>query len=106
MSDLIKNLDKIHTTELGMVRIKKNISLQTEDVITWCKEAVKKADIIIGQGKNWYVYRGGLVITINAHSYTIITAHRIKPKIRIMQKSDDKCNGIRFFDSREYFLEL
>ena len=35
-TDLIKNLDKIHTTELGTLRIKKNLSLDTPDLISWC----------------------------------------------------------------------
>jgi ribosomal protein S18 acetylase RimI-like enzyme len=42
-------------------------------------------------GKNWYVYGGGNVIVVNAKSFTIITAHKIKAKIRVMQKSDYEC---------------
>ncbi|HRF36049.1 MAG TPA: DUF3781 domain-containing protein, partial [Clostridia bacterium] len=30
------------------------------------------------QGKNWYATIDNVKITINAHSYTIITAHKIK----------------------------
>jgi len=86
-----KNLDKLHTTTMGSERIKRNLNLQTDDVVAWCKDAVKQADIIIGQGKNWYVYSGGVVITINSHSYTIITAHKIKAKVHVMQESDYEC---------------
>ena len=75
---LIKNLDKIHTTELGNLRIKKNLNFDTEDVIIWCVKTIKKADKIIKKGKNWYVYFNKIIITINANSYTIITAHKIK----------------------------
>ena len=75
---LINNLDKIHTTELGNLRIKKNLNLNTEDVIKWCVKTIKKADKIIKKGKNWYVYFNKIIITINANSYTIITAHKIK----------------------------
>jgi ribosomal protein S18 acetylase RimI-like enzyme len=91
MNDLIENIAKLHTTELGAVRIKRNINLQSEDVVSWCKEAVKRADISVGLGKNWYVYWNGVAITINAHSFTIITAHKINAKVRAMQKSDFVC---------------
>lgn len=91
MPNLIDNLDKLHTTTLGAERIKHNLNLQTQDVVQWCKAAVEQADIIIGQGKNWYVYFKGTVITVNAHSYTIITSHPIKPKIRAMLMSDYEC---------------
>ncbi|MCL2480539.1 MAG: DUF3781 domain-containing protein [Spirochaetaceae bacterium] len=76
MNDLIANFDKIHTTELGKERIKRNLELKTKDVVNWCLQKTKLADNIIRKGKNWYVYAGDSVITINAHSYTIITAHK------------------------------
>jgi len=91
MDGLMDNVDKIHTTMLGAKRIRRNLNLQTEDVVLWCQEAVKQADIIIGQGKNWYVYKSGIAITINAHSFTVITAHKINAKVRIMQESDYGC---------------
>lgn len=76
MNDLIKNINKLHTTELGAERIKRNLSLETDDVVKWCKNKILHKDIIIEQkGKNWYVKAGSCEITINAHSYTIITAH-------------------------------
>ena len=74
-NDLLKNMDKIHTTELGTERIKRNLSLDDGDVAAWCRHKIKKSNKIIRKGKNWYVYTGDSVITINAHSYTIITAH-------------------------------
>ena len=91
MTDLTKNLDKLHTTSMGAERIRRNLSLQVDDVTAWCKDAVENADIIIGQGKNWYAYRSGIVITINAHSYTIITAHKINANIRAVRESDHEC---------------
>jgi intein-encoded DNA endonuclease-like protein len=78
MNDLLKNIDKLHTTELGIIRIKKNLELNTDDVVNWCKKKTKNADDIVKNGKNWYVYIGDNVITINAKSYTIITAHKVK----------------------------
>jgi len=73
--EIKENIHKIHTTELGIVRIKRNLDLETDDVVNWCKQKIEQADQIIRKGKNWYVYVDDLVITINAHSYTIITAH-------------------------------
>jgi hypothetical protein len=78
---LISNLDKIHTTELGKERIKKNLCLDTDDVVNWCIQRIEDASsVIIREGKNWYVAVNNCVITINAHSYTIITAHKVKKK--------------------------
>jgi hypothetical protein len=76
MNDLLININKIHTTPLGIMRIKKNLELETNDVVNWCKKKIKKADNAIRKGKNWYVYKENTIITINANSYTIITAHK------------------------------
>ena len=91
IDDLSVNADKLHVTQMGAGRIKRNLNLQTEDIVLWCKEILARADIIIGQGKNWYVYWGGIVITINAHSNTIITAHKMNARVRLMRESDYVC---------------
>lgn len=78
-SELLKYLDKLQTTELGVERIKRNLSLDTEDVVVWCKDKIGSDHAIITRrGKNWYITVDDIVITVNAHSYTIITAHREK----------------------------
>lgn len=79
-NDLLTNLDKIHTTELGNERIRKNLRLDTSDAVNWCKQKIENANDIMRKGKNWYVNVDNIVITINAHSYTIITAHIEKTK--------------------------
>jgi hypothetical protein len=76
MNDLFKNINKIHTTPLGITRVKKNLELETIDVVNWCKKKINNADNIIRRGKNWYVHKENTIITINANSYTIITAHK------------------------------
>ena len=82
MNDLIKNIDKLHTTEMGIERIKRNLSIETDDVVEWCKDKILNKDIIIEKlGKNWYVTVDNCKITVNAHSYTIITAHKIVEKL-------------------------
>ena len=75
-NDLLINLNKIHTTTMGIDRIKKNLGLDTDDVVLWCKEKIKSASDITRKGKNWYVNIDGAVITVNAYSFTIITAHK------------------------------
>jgi len=76
---LLNNLDKLHTTELGVIRIKKNLSLDVDNVVSWCREKVNNTDSQIEKkGKNWYVNVDNFEITINSSSYTIITAHKSK----------------------------
>lgn len=78
-NELIQKINLLHTTELGAERIKRNLALTVDtvdDVIEWCKEKTLQADKVLQKGKNWYVYVGEAVITVNAHSYTIITAHK------------------------------
>jgi len=76
MNDLTQNIGKIHTTKLGVERIKRNLDLQTDDVVDWCKQQIEQANEIVKKGKNWYIYTDCSIITVNAHSYTIITAHK------------------------------
>lgn len=79
MKELISNMDRISTTELGVVRIKRNLGLDLEDVVEWCKEKIKSPKAIISrQSKNWYVNIDNCEITVNAYSYNIITAHKIR----------------------------
>lgn len=78
-NELLANLDQLHTTELGWLRMKRNLSLDTDDVVGLCKTKVGSPNAAISRmGKNWYVQVDGWVITVNAYSYTIITAHKEK----------------------------
>ena len=76
--ELLGNLDKLHTTKLGVERIKKNLGLDTDDVVAWCRLKTQNADDITRKGKNYYVFVENSILTINAHSFTIITAHKEK----------------------------
>ena len=42
-TELLFNIDKLHTTELGIGRIKKNLSLETSDVVNWCRQKIESA---------------------------------------------------------------
>lgn len=78
-NELLNNLELVHTTDLGVMRIKRNLSLTADDVVEWCKDRISSANAVISRnGKNWYVSVDGCVITVNAYSYTIITAHKEK----------------------------
>ena len=78
-NDLLENIEKLHTTPMGVDRIRRNLSLgdDVKDVVAFCRQKIlaDKA-AITRQGKNWYVKIDGCIITVNAYSYTIITAHK------------------------------
>lgn len=76
---LLDNIDKIHTTEMGVDRIKRNLKIDTADVVAYCiNKILDKNCNIYKQGKNWYCEVENIKITINSYSYTIITAHTVK----------------------------
>lgn len=52
---LLDNIDKIHTTKMGVDRIKRNLKIDSDDVVKYCKNKMldKKCNIY-KQGKNWY----------------------------------------------------
>ncbi len=76
---LLDNIDKIHTTKMGVDRIKRNLKIDSDDVVKYCKNKMldKKCNIY-KQGKNWYCEVENIKITFNSYSYTIITAHIVK----------------------------
>mgnify|MGYP001051917079 CR=1 FL=1 len=78
---LLQNINKIHTTALGINRIKKNLELKDEDVVTYCQNKIKDSNsIVTKKGKNYYVEIDNIIITINSYSYTIITSHKNRKK--------------------------
>lgn len=76
MNELLLNIDKVHTTLMGIDRIKRNLKIDT-DVVEYCKNIIldNKCDIY-KKGKNWYCKKDNIIITINSYNYTIITSHR------------------------------
>ena len=77
-NELLKNLPLLHSTTMGVQRIKKNLGLTEDagDTVEFCRNAILRDDCkITRQGKNWYCQIDGMIITVNAYSYTIITAH-------------------------------
>lgn len=75
---LLENVDKIHTTEMGIGRIQKNLGID-EEPVGYCISKLKQENsVVLKEGKNYYVEVDGCRITINSSSFTIITAHKIK----------------------------
>lgn len=75
---LLDHLDKIHSTEMGAGRIKRNLNIDTDDVVAYCKNKVLDKNCkVYKPGKNWYCEVDHIKITINSFSFAIITAHVI-----------------------------
>lgn len=77
-NELLENIEKLHTTPMGLDRIRRNLRLgdDLKDVVEWCRQKILNPDAIITrQGKNWYIKIDRCEITVNAYSFTIITAH-------------------------------
>lgn len=73
---LLENVDKIHTTEMGIGRIQKNLEI-TEEPVDYCISKLKQENAEVRkEGKNYYVHVDDCIITINSSSFTIITAHK------------------------------
>ena len=80
-NDLLLNISKVHTTNLGVQRIRRNLKLDNDEVVSYCISKILDKDCYIHKnGKNWYCEIDNIRITINTYSYTIITAHKIKYK--------------------------
>lgn len=70
---------KLKTTPLGEERIRRNLDIPNKDIeiIKFMRDMILDDNATIERrGKNWYITFGGCVITVNASSLTIITAHR------------------------------
>lgn len=61
---------------MGIDIIKKNLKLDINDVVEYCKNKVLDKNCnIYRQSKNGYYEIDNIIITINSYSYTIITEH-------------------------------
>lgn len=75
--------DNLKNTELGLIRIAKNLNLQDmtdADIISHCRKIIlaTPTDKIEQRGKNYYLYchEYSAILTINKSSLGIITAKR------------------------------
>lgn len=75
-NEVLLNINKIHTTKMGVDRLEKNLNINT-DVVEYCKNKILDNNCnIYKRGKNYYCEIDNIIITINSYSYTIITAHK------------------------------
>jgi hypothetical protein len=73
---LLENIERIHTTEMGVARISKNLRIEG-DVVKYCILKLENDESEVSKkGKNYYVEVDEEIITINSSSFTIITAHK------------------------------
>ena len=52
--ELLQNLDKLHTTPMGVDRIRRNLGLGDDitDVVSWCKNQIESTEArIVRKGK-------------------------------------------------------
>ena len=88
---LLANLTKIHTTKLGIARIKKNLNLDTDNVVAFCKNKISATGCFVyKEGKNYYCLIDDIRFTIHANSYTIITAHKITTDKQVFKGVPDE----------------
>jgi predicted transcriptional regulator len=73
---LLENIEKIHTTEMGVGRIQKNLEISDEPVGYCISKLKQENSVVTKEGKNYYVSVDDCTITINSSSFTIITAHK------------------------------
>ncbi len=70
---LLENIDKLIISQKDIIKINRNIQLDTNNIIKWCVDKVKLKDsVITKKGKNWHVEVDGFIITIKASNYQII----------------------------------
>ncbi len=74
---LLDNIEKIHTTEMGIGRIQRNLGIEEEPVSYCISKLLKEYSVVTREGKNYYVEVDDCKITINSSSFTIITAHKL-----------------------------
>ena len=63
---LLDHIDKIHTTELGIERIKRNLKLDTQDVVAYCRNKILDKIVIFIN-----VVKIGIVRLIKSRSLSI-----------------------------------
>ena len=74
---LLSNIGMIHTTDLGEMRIKRNLKINNLDIVSHIIDI-----IIYKKGKNYYCKMDNIIITINSYNYCIITVHVEKSSIK------------------------
>ena len=74
---LLTNIERIHTTELGEERLIENLRLANKNPIRYVKDFLRNPKShVYKKGKNFYCEYNHVRLTINAYTFTVITAHK------------------------------
>jgi len=80
--------DQFRNTPMGFIRIRKNLrisNLSDNELESYLKKVILSTpiDAIETKGKNYYFWclKYNAVLTVNSHTFTIITAKQIKGKL-------------------------
>lgn len=88
MKNLLANISKLHTTPLGRESILRNLNLPDCDLVETLKRLIMNDSAKIERkGKNYYITSCYCKITVNACSFTIITAHLLKMPVVMLTLS-------------------
>lgn len=74
---LLANLDKLHTTDFGKVRLQKNLLLREENPVLWAKGFIQRSETKISHKKRTSMCLIIILCWPSIHlSYTIIIGHK------------------------------
>ena len=76
---LLSNIENIHTTELGKIRINNNLQMNNDNIVDYLRNKIQNENCLVyKKGKNYYCEIQNIIITVNSYNYCIITAHILK----------------------------
>lgn len=76
-NELLNNLDQLHHAVTSSVTNDKFLFMRTAPSSVVCRTKISSDNAVITRkGKNWYAAVEDCIITVNAYSYTLITAHK------------------------------
>ncbi|HBB05501.1 MAG TPA: conjugal transfer protein [Firmicutes bacterium] len=74
---LLANIERIHATERGEERLIQNLKLANRNPIRYVKDVLRNPKShVYKKGKNFYCEYNHVRLTINASTFTMITAHK------------------------------
>lgn len=82
-NELLDNLEKLHTTKSGVVRIQRNLSLDPEKAVEWCKDKILSSNAVISRkGKSRQLhYNGKCSLPHNHHRASKEKPGKLLPRL-------------------------
>lgn len=99
---LLDNIDKIHTTEMGIDRIKRNLKIDTADVVEYCKNKVLDKNCNIYKQDKIGIAKLKISKLLSIHIVIQLSQHILLSKIGLWSEIMDYI--IREMRSEEYCL--